>query len=102
LTSEPDSHKARSNDNVAENPRLQGFTDFTANGLGRVNLLVGRNNSGKTAFLEAVEFLAGDVDPVSRLSRSPERRGEKAWEESEDRPQAGVAMRYATFSPAQN
>lgn len=32
------------------------FEDFEAQGLTRVNLLVGKNNSGKTAFLEAVEL----------------------------------------------
>ena len=33
------------------------FEDFSMNGLTRVNLLVGNNNSGKTSFLEAVYLL---------------------------------------------
>ncbi len=39
---------------------IQGFRCFpslTAKPLGRVNLLVGKNNAGKTAFLDAVELL---------------------------------------------
>ena len=33
------------------------FEDFSMDGLTRVNLLVGNNNSGKTSFLEAVYLL---------------------------------------------
>lgn len=33
------------------------FEDFSMNGLTRVNLLVGNNNSGKTSFLEAIYLL---------------------------------------------
>lgn len=42
---------------------IEGFRCFqslTAKPLGRVNLLVGKNNSGKTAFLDAVELLVAD------------------------------------------
>ena len=42
---------------------IEGFRCFqslTAKPLGRVNLLVGKNNSGKTAFLDAVEMLVAD------------------------------------------
>ncbi len=35
------------------------FKDFHIDGLARVNLLVGPNNSGKTSFLEAVHMLVG-------------------------------------------
>jgi hypothetical protein len=62
----------------------RGFTDFAANDLGRVNLLVGKNNSGKTAFLEAVEFLTGDVDPVSRLTIPLGRREETVRDDLEE------------------
>ena len=34
------------------------FKDFSIDGLARVNLIVGMNNSGKTSFLEAVYLLA--------------------------------------------
>ena len=33
------------------------FQDFSMDGLTRVNLLVGNNNSGKTSFLEAIYLL---------------------------------------------
>ncbi|MGD2183570.1 AAA family ATPase [Lusitaniella coriacea] len=51
------------------------FEDFSIDGLARVNLLVGSNNSGKTSFLEAVALLAyqGSVSP---LLDSLENRGE--------------------------
>lgn len=45
-------------------------------GLGRVNLLVGANNSGKTSVLEAVSFLASGGDPLE-LHASLSRRGEQ-------------------------
>src|SRR3954447_19808573 len=35
----------------------RAFNDFTIDGLARVNLIVGANNSGKTSFLEAVYLL---------------------------------------------
>ncbi|MBL9045261.1 MAG: AAA family ATPase [Myxococcales bacterium] len=44
------------------------FPKLSAKPLGRVNLIVGKNNSGKTAFLDAVELLAWDSDspPIFR------------------------------------
>jgi hypothetical protein len=41
----------------------RGFERFRLSGLARVNLLVGRNNSGKTAILEAVNLLDAERDP---------------------------------------
>lgn len=60
--------------------RLGGYRSFgryRLPELTRVNLLVGRNNSGKTSLLEAVELLAARGDPQVLL-RSAERRGEAA------------------------
>lgn len=37
--------------------RFRGFDSYQLTGLARVNLLVGKNNCGKTSILEAVEFL---------------------------------------------
>jgi len=55
----------------------RGFKEYTVGNLARVNLLVGKNNSGKTSILEAVELLTdgGDVRALDRLAR---RRGETA------------------------
>ena len=41
----------------------RGFRDYRLPSLGRVNLLVGMNNSGKTAILEAVNLLGSAGDP---------------------------------------
>jgi AAA15 family ATPase/GTPase len=55
------------------------FEDFSMDGLTRVNLLVGNNNSGKTSFLEAVYLL---VNQPTSLEQKPtlfeilENRGE--------------------------
>ena len=34
----------------------RGLDSFRLEGLGRINLLVGTNNSGKTSILECIEF----------------------------------------------
>lgn len=63
---------------------FRGFESFELNQLGRVNLLVGENNSGKTSVLEAVQFLASraNLDLLSQIMtdrgetfRSEEKRG---------------------------
>jgi len=36
---------------------FRGFQNFEMANLGRINLLVGKNNSGKTSILEAIQFL---------------------------------------------
>jgi hypothetical protein len=53
----------------------RGFAHFEMRQLRRVNLLVGKNNSGKTALLEGAQFLASDGDP-SVLTDIARRRGE--------------------------
>ena len=51
------------------------FQKLTVKGLTRVNLFVGRNNSGKTAFLEAVEAVVSEDSPFV-LYRASLERGE--------------------------
>lgn len=47
--------------------RFRGFEDLQLSGLGRINLIVGRNNSGKTSVLEALALLsAGAMVRVSQ------------------------------------
>lgn len=53
----------------------RGFQSFNMDGLARVNLLVGKNNSGKTALLEAFYLLASGGGP-SALAEAATRRGE--------------------------
>ena len=45
----------------------RAFKDFSIDGLARVNLIVGANNSGKTSFLEAVYLLVNQGNPFSLL-----------------------------------
>ncbi len=60
----------------------RGFKEYKLTGLGRVNLLVGLNNSGKTSILEAVNLLASGGDPrvISRIARQ---RGEVLYDADE-------------------
>lgn len=54
---------------------FRGLRSFAKDGLGRVNLLVGRNNAGKTRLLEAIELLVRG-DTVAALWEQPVRRNE--------------------------
>lgn len=45
----------------------RGFERFEMEGLGRINLLVGRNNAGKTSVLEAIRLLATAVGASGEL-----------------------------------
>lgn len=53
----------------------RGFKSYRMEGLAQVNLIVGKNNSGKTALLEGIQFLTSGGDP-SVLSEVAQRRGE--------------------------
>ncbi|MCY4658310.1 MAG: AAA family ATPase [Acidobacteria bacterium] len=53
----------------------RGLDSFRMEGLGRVNLLVGTNNSGKTSILECIELLRSPGNPHVLASISG-RRGE--------------------------
>ena len=54
---------------------FRGFSDFEMSDLGRVNLLVGANNSGKTSLLEALYLLTSQAEPLA-LSKLLRHRGE--------------------------
>ncbi|MCX5643298.1 MAG: AAA family ATPase [Phycisphaerae bacterium] len=54
---------------------FRAFREYTVEDLGRVNLFVGRNNSGKTTVLEAAEILLA-ADSAAAVLGSPIRRGE--------------------------
>lgn len=59
---------------------FRGFRSFELNNLGRLNLLVGTNNSGKTSVLEAIQLLClrNNLEPLRNVMRS---RGEYFWDE---------------------
>ena len=46
---------------------FRSFKDLTVEGLGRVNLITGRNNVGKSTLLEAVRLWATEGDEVTLL-----------------------------------
>lgn len=55
--------------------KYRGFESYELADLARVNLLVGKNNCGKTSILEAVHFLVSKGNP-SVLVQAAQRRGE--------------------------
>ena len=54
--------------------KFRAFDSFTLRGLGRVNLLVGTNNCGKTSVLEAISILT--TRSVAEVFHILGRRGE--------------------------
>ena len=56
----------------------RGLDSFRLEGLGRINLLVGTNNSGKTSILECIELLLSAGNPHA-LSSILSRRGEWSY-----------------------
>ena len=62
---------------------LRGLRDLTLTEPGRVNLIVGRNDTGKTTLLEAVRLLlTGDPRHMRRPNRSRIERVQTTYEES--------------------
>ena len=61
----------------------RGFTRYTLDGLSRVNLLVGKNNCGKTAILEGIHFMMSGGDP-NVLFDSAFHRGETSTREDDE------------------
>ena len=55
--------------------KYRSFDEYQLSDLSRVNLLVGKNDCGKTSILEAIHFLVSRGDPEV-LARCADRRGE--------------------------
>jgi hypothetical protein len=60
---------------TVEFTNYRGFSFYSMEGLCHVNLLVGKNNGGKTSVLEGIQLLASKGDPKV-LSEVANRRGE--------------------------
>ena len=60
---------------------FRGFQNFEMANLGRINLLVGKNNSGKTSILEAIQFLYAQNN-IDIFLETISYRGEFSWSES--------------------
>lgn len=71
-----------------ENFRL--FRHLSVEGIGRVNLVVGRNNAGKSAFLEAVQVYAdgASADLLLHLVRARQESWSRPYEEVQMRGEA--------------
>ena len=52
----------------------RGIREAVATGLGRVNLVIGRNDCGKTAFLEAVQIAEGATDAAHHVRNAQRSR----------------------------
>lgn len=63
---------------------FRGFEDFSMESLGRINLLVGTNNSGKSSILEAIELMSLRGSLRSIWSATA-RRGERLFEDESRR-----------------
>ncbi|HEY9803314.1 MAG TPA: AAA family ATPase [Leptolyngbyaceae cyanobacterium] len=65
---------------------FRGFKSFELQQLGRVNLLVGKNNSGKTSILEAIQLLCSrnNLEP---LRQAMTKRGEFYFDENSNNSQ---------------
>ena len=73
----------------------RGLDSFRMEGLGRINLLVGMNNSGKTSILECIELLRSSGNRFV-LSSIQGRRGEWGYTSDEDRqPHLDVTHLFA-------
>lgn len=72
---------------------FRAFSAFELPALSRVNLLVGKNNAGKTSLLEAIEMVAWGGRPASLL-RSLRRRGEVSSEALDERPRLDFDVRH--------
>ena len=70
----------------------RGLNSFQMQGLGRVNLLVGTNNCGKTSILECIELLLSAGNPHV-LSSITGRRGESGYTSEGDERATSVPRR---------
>ncbi|PZV15142.1 MAG: chromosome segregation protein SMC [Leptolyngbya sp.] len=61
---------------------FRGFQSFELQQLGRINLLVGENNSGKTSILEAIQIFYSRAN-LDLLSQTMTNRGEMLWNEDQ-------------------
>jgi ABC-type branched-subunit amino acid transport system ATPase component len=75
---------------------FRAFDVFEISNLTRVNLLVGKNNAGKTSLLDAVE-MAALGGRVTSLLRSPRRRAEVSVESPDETVRRELDVRHLFF-----
>ena len=76
--------------------KFRGFNAYELGDLNRVNLLVGKNNCGKTSILEAMHFLASKGDPRV-LARSANRRREIGYDDGRGEQEESVDISHCFF-----
>ena len=64
--------------------RFRALRQLTIEGFGRVNLITGRNNTGKSSVLEALRILAADASPAVILNILRYREEDLDLEDAED------------------
>ena len=69
--------------------------DFQVSKLGRVNLIVGKNNSGKSSVLEALRIYAGNANPnlLAELAQSHDEK----WQRDNEEPEAQDVLPFKAF-----
>ena len=69
--------------------------DFQVSKLGRVNLIVGKNNSGKSSVLEALRIYAGNANPnlLAELAQSHDEK----WRLDSEEPEAQDVLPFKAF-----
>ena len=72
---------------------FRGFSSFRLSALTRINLIIGKNNIGKTSLLEAIEIVSQGGKPASLL-KSPSRRGEVPSDPAESRMRPEYDVRH--------
>jgi hypothetical protein len=75
---------------------FRGFPQYEVGKLGRINLFVGTNNSGKTSLLEAIELLLAHGD-ARTIWNSLSRRGERGGAEDEREPHQKLDVSHLFF-----
>ena len=100
----PDAPAAKQPSGMLKSLRVRdfrGFRDLRVEGLGRINLFAGRNNSGKTALLEALSLLTGAGYPSLAFNPLVTRGAELLAEsESASVSQApGISVHESVWKP---
>lgn len=75
---------------------FRGLQDFSMEKLGRINLLVGTNNSGKSSILEGIELLASRGSPLT-IWDATHRRGERFLVEEDGRAYPEVDVSHLFY-----
>jgi predicted ATPase len=76
--------------------QFRAFKKLIVNDLERINLFVGKNNSGKTTILEAVEILVSGNNPAT-LAKCAMRRGEMLFQEEQERTNRSIAISHLFY-----